>query len=156
MSAGLSPFRSYALGRSGPSILIHAVGGWLRYRCEARPSKASRPCSSSNVPSGSPTCACLVTLPLDSGNISAPFGLTGATSCRKRRRPLSPCASRGPSSCAPCREPSGSCCGLPYPSRLPFEGPTLVVFRFVADRQLGAPLAGRVDGVQEGRPHARL
>ena len=45
------------------------VGGWVRYRCEARPSNASRPCSSSKVPSGRPTWACLVTLPLISGNI---------------------------------------------------------------------------------------
>src|SRR4029450_5509967 len=34
---------------------------------------ASRPCSSSNVPSGSPTWACLVTFPLDRGNMRSSF-----------------------------------------------------------------------------------
>src|SRR5438309_173670 len=73
-SEGFSPLRSYACGCRGPSMATHAVGGWVRYRCEARPSNASRPCSSSNVPSGRPTCACLVTRPLDKGNIPAPPG----------------------------------------------------------------------------------
>src|SRR5438552_18472020 len=57
---------------------IQAVGGWDRYRCEARPSKASRPCSSSKVPSGKPTCACLVTRPFDSGNIAPSLPLGGS------------------------------------------------------------------------------
>src|SRR5438876_10017666 len=54
-------------------MATHAVGGWVRYRCEERPSNASRPCSSSYVPSGRPTCACLVTRPFCSGNIAPPF-----------------------------------------------------------------------------------
>src|SRR5919202_1244692 len=52
-------------------MAIQAVGGWVRYRWEARPSNASRPCSSSNVPSGSPTWACFETRPFDSGNMCA-------------------------------------------------------------------------------------
>jgi glycerol-3-phosphate acyltransferase PlsY len=42
---------------AGPSTFVHAVGGWRRYRWEAAPKNPERPCSSSTVPGGSPTCA---------------------------------------------------------------------------------------------------
>src|SRR5213593_3271431 len=59
-----------------------AVGRCVRYRCEARPSKASRPCSSSYVPSGRPTWACLVTRPFDSGNMTGLLSSSGTDSTR--------------------------------------------------------------------------
>src|SRR2546421_2013617 len=133
---------------------IQAVGGWVRYRCEARPSNASRPCSSSKVPSGSPTWACFVTRPFDSGNMSL---LPDAP-------PWTPQAFLAEARSFPCRFSrsfffrSRSCahrtlCRSPLPMDL---SSLWLLVGFVSDRQLGASLAGRVDGVQERRSHAGL
>src|SRR5439155_1802488 len=161
MSAGFSPFRSYALGCRGPSIRTHPVGGCARYRWDERPSKASRPCSSSNVPSGRPTCACLVTLPLTSGNIGSSFRSTrlGRSIGSRPRGPGSGALGLG-----------GLLLGLPLLPVLllafPVVGPPdlvsvssahgLLLLGFVPDGQLRAALAGGVDGVQESRPDAGL
>src|SRR5919109_3549265 len=148
-SGGFSPFRSNARGRSSPSTRIHAVGGWVRYRCDERPSNASRPCSSSKVPSGRPTCACLATLPLDSGNIAGPppylfrasLPLPGLAPCSALRR---------------WRDfflRSRSCAHRTL-RRSP--RPTSELLGLAALGQLRAALPGGVDRVQERGPYAGL
>src|SRR5919198_2761006 len=128
---------------------IHAVGRWVRYRCEALPSKASRPCSSSYVPSGRPTWACLATFPLLNGNMS--------WSPLRRRYLFFEAFLEAPRSCAAFFSRcfffrSLSCAHCTFArSPLPMK---LVLLS--ALRELLAALARRVDRVQEGRSHPRL